>query len=63
MKKILFCLSLTLAFAACNDTSDKEAVEAAPNTPNVQNVNGNMPDTTTGISLDNNGATSDSTRK
>ncbi|HEY0068203.1 MAG TPA: hypothetical protein VGB46_12590 [Flavisolibacter sp.] len=64
MKKILLCVFLSLALAACNnDTSNKEAVEPAPNTTNVQNVNGNMPDTTTGISLDNNQSVPDSVRK
>jgi hypothetical protein len=64
MKKILLCLSLPLALAACNDdTSNKEAVEPAPNTTNVQNVNGNMPDTTSSISLDNNQSAPDSVRK
>jgi hypothetical protein len=64
MKKILLCLSLPLVLAACNeDASNKEAVESSPNTTNVQNVNGNMPDTTTGISLDNNQSAPDSIRK
>jgi uncharacterized lipoprotein YajG len=59
MKKILYYLIIPFVMAACNN--DKETVESAPNTPNVQNVNGNMPDTGSSISLDNS-QSQDSTR-
>jgi PBP1b-binding outer membrane lipoprotein LpoB len=51
MKKLLSITIISIFFAACND--DKTATPpSAPNTTNVQNVNGNQPDTTTGITLD-----------
>ena len=42
-------------FAACND--EPETTESSPNLTNVQNVNGNMPDTSSSIALDNKQAT------
>ena len=51
MKNIFLVALVSFVFAACND--DKTATpESAPTTTNVQNVNGNQPDTTTGITLD-----------
>ncbi len=50
MKNIFFVALVSIAFAACNDKTTTP--ESAPNTTNVQNVNGNQPDTTMGITLD-----------
>ena len=52
MKKVFSILALC-AFAACgNDstTSDTET-KSAPVTPGIENVNGNVPDTTSAIQL------------
>ncbi|MDB5205056.1 MAG: hypothetical protein JWR72_131 [Flavisolibacter sp.] len=51
MKKLLSIIVISILFTACNN--DKTATpESAPTTTNVQNVNGNQPDTTQGITLD-----------
>ncbi|HVF80507.1 MAG TPA: hypothetical protein VM884_01160 [Flavisolibacter sp.] len=50
MKKLLGLTIISVLFAACNDKT--ATPESAPNSTNVQNVNGNQPDTTTGITLD-----------
>jgi hypothetical protein len=53
MKK-LFLFSLILGFTACgNSGTTKEASDTtAPNTPAIENVNGNIPDRSNSISLD-----------
>ena len=50
MKKAWIGIIAAIAFTACNDGS--ETTESSPNVTNVQNVNGNMPDTTSSITLD-----------
>ena len=50
-----------IGMAACNSESETKTEESAPNVPAIQNVNGNIPDTTNTINL--NGPTSiDSSR-
>jgi hypothetical protein len=52
MKKVFSILALC-AFAACgsdNTTSDAET-KSAPVTPGIENVNGNIPDTTDALRL------------
>jgi hypothetical protein len=51
MKKTLIAILICFGFTACNGKPEATP-EAAPNITNVQNVNGNQPDTTTGITLD-----------
>lgn len=63
MKKTFFVMASAACFAACgNDKPNTNAGESGPNTTNVQNVNGNQPDTSTGITLDNKQST-DTTKK
>ena len=51
MKKVCLFLSL-LIFAACsNNTHTSTNGESGPNRTHVENVNGNMPDTTGGSVL------------
>jgi hypothetical protein len=51
MKKLWIGIVTVLAITSCNDGT--ENTESSPNLTNVQNVNGNMPDTSSSISLDN----------
>jgi hypothetical protein len=54
MKKMIACLLLAGFFAACNSdkTTKSEAdTKSAPVTPGIENVNGNIPDTTRAIRL------------
>ena len=56
MKKIIFSLLAAGALFACNNDKTKSTTtsgDSGPGTTNVQNVNGNQPDTTNGIKLDN----------
>lgn len=56
MKKLFFIAVSTAFLVACN--SDKPATtsgDSGPSTTNVQNVNGNIPDSTSGIKLDTKG--------
>jgi hypothetical protein len=60
MKKLTVIAMATFLFCSCNgaDTNEKTADEGALQ-PNVENVNGNMPETENTITLD----TRDSTAK
>ncbi|RYZ19976.1 MAG: hypothetical protein EOO10_23730 [Chitinophagaceae bacterium] len=51
MKKVLFSLLVIVTFAACGNDQTTESNEAAPVTPGADNVNGNIPDTTDAIRL------------
>lgn len=52
MKTLFFALLTTCFFVACgNDNSDTE-VKSAPVTPGIDNVEGNIPDTTRAIRLE-----------
>jgi len=56
MKKIFLALLLAAGFAACNNSNTTKSesdttVKSAPVTPGIENVNGNIPDTTTTIRL------------
>ena len=53
MKILFFCLVL-FVMAACRDQKDSPAPGETANPTNVENVNGNIPDTTTGVTLNNN---------
>ncbi|MDQ6609153.1 MAG: hypothetical protein M3Y85_04975 [Bacteroidota bacterium] len=58
MKIISFCLVIASFIFACNNdgttkTTSVDSGKSSPNFTNVQNVNGNRPDTTNGITLDN----------
>ena len=48
-------LLTAVTLLACNN--EPETTESSPNLTNVQNVNGNMPDTSSSITLDNKQAT------
>ena len=53
MKKISVCILTALLFS-CSDGTDKTTTgESAPGTAPIENVNGNVPDTTNSISPDN----------
>lgn len=62
MKKILFGF-LVLALAACNNSSESTTTTdtTVNNTSGVENVNGNLPDTTNTITID--GGTTDTTTR
>ena len=65
MKKLLFTL-LVAGTVSCDSNKKVDDVEESGNTPGIQNVTGNMPDTTNSINLDNNKTDSgmvDSSRK
>lgn len=53
MKAMITGLLLASLLMACGNekTTDSTEVESAPVTPGVDNVNGNVPDTTAGIRL------------
>jgi hypothetical protein len=53
MKKIVSALFVTVLFVACgnNTANDETGVKSAPVTPGIDNVNGNIPDTTETIRL------------
>jgi hypothetical protein len=52
MKKFFSSLILIGVFIACNsDKKTEAATEAAPVTPGIDNVNGNIPDTSESIRL------------
>jgi hypothetical protein len=52
MAKLLIGVLLTGILLSCNN-NDPKTTESSPNLTNVQNVNGNIPDTTSSISLEN----------
>lgn len=54
--------SSAFLFACSDNKSNTNSGDSGPNTTNVQNVNGNQPDTSTGITLDNKQST-DTTKK
>jgi len=56
MKQIFFCGAI-LFLAACGDSGNKTDENSAPIRPGVENVNGNLPDTTNSITLDTNDTT------
>jgi hypothetical protein len=62
MKKLSCLLVVMAVLAACNSHESPKSGSPGPSTTNVQNVNGNQPDTSTGITLDNRQA-GDSTNK
>lgn len=53
MKKVL-ALGLFITVISCNSKKDEEVDDASQNQPGIENVNGNMPDTTNSINLDKN---------
>ncbi len=53
MKKLFSILLLAGIFTACNSDSTTEGNGAAPVTPGIDNVNGNVPDTSETIRLNN----------
>ena len=53
MKKLSCLLMVAVVFLACTNQENTSDGTSGPSTTNVQNVNGNQPDTTTGITLDN----------
>ena len=52
MKKFILIL-LAIPVFSCNSNAKKDAPPSENNYPAVQNVNGNMPDTTNSINLGN----------
>lgn len=51
MKKPWMGIALIIVIVSCSD--EPKNTESSPNLTNVQNVNGNMPDTSSSIVLDN----------
>ncbi|MEO7800388.1 MAG: hypothetical protein ABIR81_00220 [Ginsengibacter sp.] len=67
MKKLL-ALVVFVSAISCNAKEDEVTDDASQNQPGIENVNGNIPDTTNSINLDNNKTDSatvmkDSTKK
>lgn len=52
MVKLLIGILISGILLSCN-TNEPKTTESSPHLTNVQNVNGNIPDTTSGISLEN----------
>ena len=52
MKKLLFILFVVGILSCSSDKKDDVSKEGV-NTPGIQNVNGNIPDTSNSINLDN----------
>jgi hypothetical protein len=50
MKKLLIVSMMAMLMTACGN--GKSNTDSAPNTTNVENVNGNIPDTTNSVSLE-----------
>jgi hypothetical protein len=51
MKNLFGFILLVVLFSACTNDSTPAKEETTPSNTNVQNVNGNMPDTTGGVNL------------
>lgn len=51
MKKLFSSLLLVSVLFACNNDKTTDSTESAPVTPGIDNVNGNIPDTTDAIRL------------
>ncbi len=63
MKKYFFGLFSLAFLVACGDhKANTNTGDSGPNSTNVQNVNGNQPDTSSGITLSNKQST-DTTKK
>lgn len=54
MKKIFMIMMVAAAVAGCNSDGNGSSSEdtTGSNTPGIENVNGNLPDTTNSINLD-----------
>lgn len=52
MKKLLFILLTAVVFSCASDKKD-DTTDKSENQPGIPNVNGNIPDTTNSINLDN----------
>ena len=50
--KIAFLFFVSLFFVGCGNDATTTTTDSGPGTTNVQNVNGNQPDTSSGITLD-----------
>ena len=53
MIKFLIGVLITGILMSCKNKTTTTTTESSPNLTNVQNVNGNIPDTSSSISLDN----------
>jgi hypothetical protein len=53
MKKLLLILFIAGIFSCASDKKD-DTTNKSENQPGIENVNGNIPDTTNSINLDNN---------
>lgn len=63
MKKFVFgFLSLAFLLSCGSGKSNTNSGDSGPSTTNVQNVNGNQPDTSSGITLDSKQST-DTTKR
>jgi hypothetical protein len=51
MKKLFGFFLLVVLFSACTNDSTPAKEETTPSNTNVQNVNGNMPDTSGSVNL------------
>jgi hypothetical protein len=59
MKQILICAAAVFLFACSNQSKTPDTNES-PGAPNVQNVNGNVPDTSNSVDLSGSGKPVDS---
>lgn len=50
MKNVSFCFLLAILLS-CSNGDKSSTTESAPNTPNIQNVNGDVPDTSSSVTL------------
>jgi hypothetical protein len=62
MIKVIAGFGIMILLSCSNKSKTSPTNEGAPNTPNVENVNGNMPDTSSSVNLANPPKTQDSSR-
>ena len=46
MKGLILCFIIAISFASCGNSNDDNSPTETPTTTTVENVNGNVPDTT-----------------
>jgi hypothetical protein len=61
MIKVIAGFGIMMLLSCSNSNKTSPTNEGAPNTPNVENVNGNMPDTSSSVNLGNPSTAQDST--
>ena len=53
MKNFFFYLLFLMIWGACGNKTEPSTTEETPKPANVENVNGNIPDTTNSVTLNN----------